>query len=75
MDVFDIFQWILQKMLRTLFYKTPPDDIDSSSFWYLQNLTFKHLILSKFVDLFNICRHAIFDEQNRRFQGFHVKAE
>ena len=46
MDIFDIFQWILQqKMLRTPFYRTPPDDW----FWYLENLTFKHLILNKFV--------------------------
>ena len=40
------------------FYRTPPD----GCFWYLENLTFKHLILNKFVHLINICPHAIFDE-------------
>ena len=47
MDVFDIFQWILQKMLRTPFYKTTPD----GCLWYLENLTFKHIILGYFQNL------------------------
>ena len=57
-DIFENFQWILQKMLRTPFYRTLLD----SCFWYLENLTFKHLILNKFVHSINICRQAIFDE-------------
>ena len=32
-------------ILQTPFYRTAPDD----GFWYLENLTFKLLILSKFI--------------------------
>ena len=31
--------------VRNTFLRTAPDD----GFWYLENLTFKHLILSKFI--------------------------
>ena len=46
------------KLLRTPFYRTPPDDC----FWYLENLTFKLLILGKFVHSF-------------RFHDFHFIVE
>ena len=39
------------KVSRTSFYRTPPDDC---SWYYLVNLTFKLLILSKFIHSINI---------------------
>ena len=41
---------IYAKTLRILFYRTPPGDC----FWYLENLTFKLLILNKFAHSINI---------------------
>ena len=41
----DIFQWIFQNFEELLFYSTRPGDC----FWYLESLTFKLLILNKFV--------------------------
>ena len=55
------------KILRTLFCRTPPGEC----FWYLENLTFKLLILTKFAHLINIFGKLYIDEEKRRFQDFY----
>ena len=52
------------KLLGTPFYRTPPD----GCFWYLENLTFKQLILSQFAHSINLVNTLYLMSRNVNFR-------